>query len=662
MRPEAFSNHRSEILSAIRAELSKSDKPACFFVERREREGEIWKLVVELGHDSPGLDESLEGATAWWPAPTKGAADVLCVLPEQQQINLRFATTSPPGPKEKLFIYPPRYLEALRDGWSDVTWADRCLDWLHCISTANTFDASKALDATSFQGLLRTRQERAFQLTGWNVGFLWGPPGTGKTYTLGAMLARYLIQFPKARVLLLSTTNSAVDQALISVDGRLEVLGKRVPAALPLRRHCVRVGTHFIAGHYRGRDHLLPVADTGLVQKLMALEASKPSSENVQAYARWKQEIELVRKAIRQQALGVVQQARLAAMTTTRAAFTLADLKAFAPYSLIVFDEASQVSLAHAAALAPLGERTLFAGDPKQLAPIVQAETDAAKRWLGESIFSQIPSKGPCTCMLNEQSRMAEPICRIVSQLFYGGDLIVAAEARKDPQWRKQRQVAQVPPMGTREVWIERMPEDGIWSQKWHGPIRYHSAEAIRNLVDDLTQEMDASDIIVLTPFRAQRALIRSMLRGVARGKVLVSTVHRAQGSERHTVIFDPAQGANGFFQGENARRLVNVALSRAKARLVVMLSPGDRTNPLLDQVGNLIENAGTQVKATPIGELIKVKNFPHCLVGHVVQIGAKVAGRVLEVNESGEKFVVSDFATGQRKTFMTGVVVKNFG
>jgi hypothetical protein len=38
-----------------------------------------------------------------------------------------------------------------------------------------------------------------------------------------------------------------------------------------------------------------------------------------------------------------------------------------------------------------------------------------------------------------------------------------------------------------------------------------------------------------------------------------------------------------------SAKRLVNVALSRAQARLVVFLADADRANPLLEQISKLI-------------------------------------------------------------------------
>jgi hypothetical protein len=54
-----------------------------------------------------------------------------------------------------------------------------------------------------------------------------------------------------------------------------------------------------------------------------------------------------------------------------------------------------------------------------------------------------------------------------------------------------------------------------------------------------------------------------------------VSTVHRAQGSERRLVIFDPVCPTADFVAGEEGMRLVNMAFSRAQCRLIVMLQHG---------------------------------------------------------------------------------------
>jgi DNA replication ATP-dependent helicase Dna2 len=652
---------QSDIVDGISAELAKSSEYVEFVIEGREPDGAIWKVFVDASQTiSGGLDESLEGAVAWWPGPPKGAADVLSVIPETEQINLRFATVDPPPRGEKIRIYPPRYLEALLNCWSVDEWARTCLGWLDQIPASNSFDPGRKPSAEPFARWLRKRQCEAFRLPGWQAGFLWGPPGTGKTTTLGAVLAQYLVQFSSARILLFSTTNVAVDLALVALDKCLEKLTTKFPVAAQVRSRCFRIGNHFVAKHYEGREHLLPVRDHGLIHKLAQLEAARPDPQDVKAYAWWKGETEAVRQAIRQQALGVLEHARLAAMTTTRAAFTFADLGQRSPYDLVAFDEASQVGLAHALAIAPLGRHAVFAGDPQQLAPIVQAENLSAQRWLGRSMFIYMNEQADSTVLLNEQSRMAEPICRIVSNVFYDGKLRVADESQQDPSWQKYHEPVNVKLIGKENTCVKAVDKDGIWSPKYHGPIRFASAEFIRDLVCELKAFQDEKEILVLTPFRAQRTLIKTFLCNANCRRVTASTVHRAQGSERHTVIFDPVKGDSEFLNTEEARRLINVAISRAEARLVFILSPLDRKNPMLNQIANLIENSHLYRLAVPITKLAGQVTFPHCALHKVVQIKNTI-GKVTEILEGGAKFQVMDLQTAKTKTYITSYVIQNF-
>src|SRR5688572_25293645 len=68
---------------------------------------------------------------------------------------------------------------------------------------------------------LNESQLRAVQLCSEsNIAFIWGPPGTGKTTTLGHILTELLSQ--GQRLLLTSTTNAAVDQALAQLAGLTE--------------------------------------------------------------------------------------------------------------------------------------------------------------------------------------------------------------------------------------------------------------------------------------------------------------------------------------------------------------------------------------------------------------------------------------------------------
>lgn len=651
---------RGEILSAIRDELSRSSRYIDFTVDQRWRDGNLWSIFVDLSVDNAkGLDESYEGSVAWWLAePRNGAADVLSVIPENQQINLRFATTNPPDNGGVLRLYPPRYLEALLEVWTSNANAEQSSVWLEGIRSQNVYDHGSVPPLGSFSSVVRKNQAQAFDLMGWKAGFLWGPPGTGKTFTLGAMLAQHLVTFPTAKILLLSTTNTATDQALVAVDKALERVGRSNAMAGEMRRLCKRVGQHFVASFYGGREHLLPVVDENLIRQLAQLEADRPDKSQLQAYANWKASEESLRAEVRRQAGQVLDKATLAAMTTTRAAFTFDQLLSRAPFDLIVFDEASQVSLAHALALSPLGNQVVFAGDPQQLAPIVQSNQPTTERWLGRSMFAEMNKHASSTCFLDEQSRMAEPICNVVSNCFYDGKLVVADDAQSDPEWRSERRLAHVPDLSDDAVFLDTIAAEGTWSQKYRGPIRYKSAERVRDLVHYLAAHVEESEILILTPFRAQRTLIRTFVERARYKRVKVSTVHRAQGSERHTVIFDPTQGNNKFLHTEDARRLVNVALSRAKARLIVLISAGDRENPLFEQIATKLEKKDVADGAgLPVSLLDRIGDFPKNAIGMTIQLNG-MTGQVIEVVQSGRKFRFRDFNSGLVRTFQTEAVL----
>ena len=84
---------RSDILTAIGKELEQSSGAIPLRITRQQRLVDIWTVFVDT-ESTHGLDETMEDSVAWWPGSPKGAADVLSVLPEEQQINLRFATAS----------------------------------------------------------------------------------------------------------------------------------------------------------------------------------------------------------------------------------------------------------------------------------------------------------------------------------------------------------------------------------------------------------------------------------------------------------------------------------------------------------------------------------------------------------------------------------------
>jgi hypothetical protein len=142
--------------------------------------------------------------------------------------------------------------------------------------------------------------------------------------------------------------------------------------------------------------------------------------------------------------------------------------------------------------------------------------------------------------------------------------------------------------IGNKSITIVDVPENGVWSQKFGGPLRKWSADRVTQIVAALVKDCN-EDVVVLVPFRAQRSLIKKSLKNAGLNRIKVSTVHRAQGSQNHTIIFDPVDGTSNFMLDETiGPRLINVAISRAQARVVLLLSANDRENASLECIARI--------------------------------------------------------------------------
>ena len=220
-----------DIQDGLSAESDDLPSSLSFRVVSAKRIDDIWQIELDPesasadnGKRNIVLDEALEGARAWWAGPPKGKADVLAVMPEEACLLLSQADQPPPRAGGWIKLYVQDYLQALREIWRRSDWAQRSIDCQSVLTKVQLLDPL-SIRPDKFPKL-RSAQRAAFDLLNYQTSFLWGPPGTGKTTTLGALLASSVLQKPEVRILLVATTNQAVDQALVSVDRALEELGR----------------------------------------------------------------------------------------------------------------------------------------------------------------------------------------------------------------------------------------------------------------------------------------------------------------------------------------------------------------------------------------------------------------------------------------------------
>jgi len=274
----------------------------------------------------------------------------------------------------------------------------------------------------------------------------------------------------------------------------------------------------------------------------------------------------------------LVHEARL--VTATAAAVTVNRFLHRETFDTVVIEEAAMVPLPMVfVCAARAASKVLVVGDPMQLPPIVQSADPFVVRAMARTVFAVAapnPFVSPLVSLLDEQYRMHPRIGDVVSRTFYGGRLRHAVEPAD-----LAHIVQAAPYRGSPLVLVDTAGQTAC-EMVQPGPSRCNerSAMAVAALVREALAA-EVQSIAVITPYTAQARLIREFIRPLrARPEqVVCRTVHGFQGNERDLVIMDTVDTAPfppgvlvaGDRPGQPAANLVNVAVSRARGKLIVV-------------------------------------------------------------------------------------------
>lgn len=568
---------RDSIVNALADERAINLKGAPFDVVDARWEDSFILLSVKpaKSRNKLPLDDGLEGARIRWGSELELGGVIKFVDADNERIVVEPVEGGPPKSGATVWVYQNDFLGPLIDLWTGPMASKAAKRLKQSKEEVEPLEPVAALPPLFAE--LRERQAEALQNTAYRCSIMIGPPGTGKSFTVGAMVAHTLLADPTSRILVVGPTNVAVDTAILSVDDWLHRIDRP-----DLARRIKRIGAHFDPRKYADRPHLLAKEVAEKVNAYLLLEAAEPPKSKIAQYAKWKDQMAAARASLGADIETTTASARVVAVTVATAIRWQAVL-ASRPFSFVLCDESSQVVGPAALMIAAMADRVIFAGDPQQLSPIARADSKPTRQVLSRTAFDLF--RHVRTASLNEQSRMTQAICSAVGATFYAGDLRVCKKANRDSEWKKARSPFFVNGREVPRVCFDRVAEPATYSQKYGGFIRFTSAERVCKALDALAGSyVDPKDVVVLTPYRAQVALIRSMIRR-SHPEVSVSTVHRAQGSERTLVIFDPVDASSRFFEGSEGDRLVNVAISRAKAHVVIPFHENDLQKPALKTV-----------------------------------------------------------------------------
>ena len=288
----------------------------------------------------------------------------------------------------------------------------------------------------------------------------------------------------------------------------------------------------------------------------------------------------------------VLREARLIATTLTKA--YLNKTVCARTFDAVIADEASMAAIPALCFAAGLSKsKVVIVGDFRQLAPIAIADDDKepnelVRKWLRKDVFDhagiiQAVDEGRGEqdgrlVPLTKQYRMHPSISQIPNRLIYKDLLDDQRSIDEDYSGLDSE------PFPNEPLVLVDTSDVNPWCSHDPNFSRFNiysavvAAELARQVVeDDLNEQVKVG---ITTPYAIQAKLIGRILQswGISERDVTVLNVHKFQGNERDVIIFDVADGPNlGIGKplqggpGSDAMRLVNVAITRPKGKLIVI-------------------------------------------------------------------------------------------
>lgn len=416
------------------------------------------------------------------------------------------------------------------------------------------------------------------------ITVIWGPPGTGKTYTLSQIAINFMEQ--GKRVLIVSHSNVSVDGAINKI---LDLLENKVNGEFYICN-----GTVLRYGYVRDKKLSMHPTATSYNYTLNAnpeLKEEKEKLDDIFADIKEKKD-EGINSKLREERQKLIAQikseekkhisnAQIVATTASKIAVE----KLFyeeQQFDTVIFDEASMSyvpQIIYASSLAK--NHFICLGDFRQLAAIAQGKSKDA---LTKDIFSFLNINGsgnklnyhPWMVMLNVQRRMHPKIAEFANLEVYDG-LIDSSEMEGN---YNIEQIGKLAPFASKLLTLVNLSKTYNVCGKTPDGSRFNimSAAVTVLLAIEANRENDVS-VGIITPYTAQARLIRALLKEHLDSSLKIScaTVHQFQGSERDIILFDAVESYPGERAGvimsntdsKNDVRLINVALTRAKGKFI---------------------------------------------------------------------------------------------
>jgi hypothetical protein len=428
---------------------------------------------------------------------------------------------------------------------------------------------------TPVPGLNASQQEALDRIDGMDVGFIHGPPGTGKTTTLVQAIARTVKE--EQQVLVCAPSNAAVDLLTDKLsDQQLSVLRIGHPARVTEQTLSktldVRISEH---AHYQELR--------ALRKKMEQIRSSALKYKRDFGYQERQQRKMLLQesKALKADAdllefyivNDLLQNTQVICCTLVGSSHPVLRGKKF---KTVFIDEAAQAL--EPACWIPIlrSRRVIFAGDHQQLPPTIKSN-EAAKQGLAKTLFEKGMGRQPQTStMLTVQYRMHEAIMKFSSAYFYKDELIADESVKHELLQPNELPIDFIDTAGC--GFTEEQDKETLSRfNEEEGRLMMRQVEALVEAIGQDVWIERRLTLGIITPYRAQVDYLHKLAESSAtleplHGLITINTVDAFQGQERDVIAISFVRSNDKSevgFLGDIRR--TNVAMTRARKKLIMI-------------------------------------------------------------------------------------------
>lgn len=419
-----------------------------------------------------------------------------------------------------------------------------------------------------------------------HITFLWGPPGTGKSFTLAYLLLN-LLQLNQ-KTIVCSTANIALDVLLLKLVETLEKsgeIGKKILEDKQIMRLGYSQSDQIrLIPYLRFESNRLTEISSALVeikQEIDCLIEEKAVLNHETNILILKSKYDDLKREYDIEVKRILSSADIVFLTSSK--FITDDGLRELEFDNLVIDEGSMMPLPH---LLPLSEnvsqRIVICGDFQQLGPIAVSKSYLSQRWLHKDLFALLGNveqeimSSKFISMINSQRRSASAIVNLINEEFYNKKLKTIYSAAHVQVINSGIHCSNI-----KFINLEGKKENRVEYSKSKSRYNSFSRMNVYNLLDKINdKQLDITfDVGIICPYRQQvMDYKRELSCKNYKMQITVGTIHTFQGSECDIIIWDfvdaPNQSIGKIYRGKEGERLVNVAISRAKSLLVLV---GDR-------------------------------------------------------------------------------------